>query len=164
MGKSTISMGELRLCWKPAFMFVRASTPRCAFEQTPRGGEDWWIRWWGEACHNHRGAQGAGTRDLGTRLHQTVSKVRKIQNIWKYDHIISYELTWIAEDFGGFFIRTLEFAQNSGNLARVAWDDICEDSCEPEEWNPNEFLVTLLKSSKMIPCLFENLQSVKLKG
>ena len=97
-------------------------------------------------------------------LHQTVSKVRKIQNIWKYDHIISYELPWIAEDFGGFFIRTLEFAQNSGNLARAAWDDICEDSCEPEEWNPNEFLVTLLKSSKMIPCLFENLQSVKLKG
>ena len=74
------------------------------------------------------------------------------------------ELPWIAEDFGGFFIRTLEFAQNSGNLARVACDDICEDSCEPEEWNPNEFLVTLLKSSKMIPCLFENLQSVKLKG
>ena len=81
MGKSTISMGELRLCWKPAFMFVRAST-RCAFEQRLGG-----VRIGGSDGEVKRATITGGPKacgcggDLGTMLHQTVSKVRKIQNI-----------------------------------------------------------------------------------
>ena len=101
MGKSTISMGELRLCWKPAFMFVRASTRVAAFSNTSGGwgSVDQMVRWSvPQSPGGPRRADVGG--DLGTMLHQTVSKVRKIQNIWK---IWSYYLIWITMDCWGFW-------------------------------------------------------------